>query len=244
MDFTHFLNGMISGMFGVTISHPIDTIKTSIQDNKKIKYTPKFLYRGIVPALSGVGMEKAIVFGSYINTKKYLEDNGFNKRFITPISGLVSGTSAALIVTPVERLKILSQTGHKLTLDSFYPTSLYRGLSATFTREIPGFAIYFTTYNYLKDKYYRDTIPLHMSFLFGGISGAVSWFGIYPQDIVKTRMQAHNNSNSKFKTTVINIYKEGGIKNFFKGFHYALLRAVPLHAGTFMMMEVLNKMHK
>lgn len=240
MDFQHFVNGAVSGMFGIMLSHPIDTIKTSIQDNKKVKYNVRFLYRGILPALSGVGMEKAIVFGTYVNTKKYLQKKDFNKRYINFLSGLASGTSAAFIVTPVERLKILSQTGHKLSVTDFNPFSLYRGISATFTREIPGFAIYFSTYNYLKNNFCEENIPLHMSFLFGGISGAVSWFGIYPQDIVKTRMQAHNNSNSTFTTTVKNIYNEGGILRFFKGFHLALLRAVPLHAGTFMMMEIMN----
>jgi solute carrier family 25 (mitochondrial carnitine/acylcarnitine transporter), member 20/29 len=240
MDFTQFLNGAISGMFGISISHPIDTIKTSIQDNKNIKYNMRFLYRGVLPALSGVGMEKAIVFGTYVNTKHYLEEKNFNKKYINFLSGLASGTSAAFIVTPVERLKILSQTGHKITIKDIHPFSLYRGISATFTREIPGFAIYFSTYNYLKNKYYQDNIPLQMSFVFGGLSGAISWFGIYPQDIIKTRMQAHNISNNTFIGTATDIYKNGGIPAFFKGFRFALLRAIPLHAGTFMMMELLN----
>ena len=243
MDFTQFLNGAVSGMFGIMLSHPIDTIKTSIQDNKKVKYHVRFLYRGILPALSGVGMEKLL----YLVHMLILNNIYYRKILIKDInflSGLASGTSAAFIVTPVERLKILSQTVHKLSVNDFSPFSLYRGISATFTREIPGFAIYFSTYNYLKNKFYQEEIPLHMSFLFGGISGAVSWFGIYPQDIVKTRMQAHNNSNSTFTSTVKNIYKEGGVMRFFKGFHLALLRAIPLHAGTFMMMEVMNKINK
>lgn len=36
MDIKQFFNGAISGMFGIMISHPIDTIKTSIQDKKKL----------------------------------------------------------------------------------------------------------------------------------------------------------------------------------------------------------------
>lgn len=33
------------------------------------------------------------------------------------------------------------------------------------------------------------------------------------------------------------IYREGGVRGLYRGFNLALLRAVPLHAGTFMTME-------
>lgn len=242
MDLNYFVNGSISGMFGVIISHPIDTIKTSIQDRKPIKYNPKFLYRGIFPALYGIGLEKAIVFGSYNNAMKYLSHK-IDKKYAIPLSGLTAGLSASLVVTPVERLKILSQTGQKINIKSFYPKSLFKGITATFTREMPGFSIYFTTYNYLKNKYYFDkNISLPVSFLFGGISGMVSWFGIYPQDVIKTRIQSIHTKTS-FMTMAKIIFNEQGIKGFFKGMHLALLRAIPLHAGTFMMMEIMNKIN-
>lgn len=241
MDYKHFINGSISGMFGVILSHPIDTIKTSIQDNKKVNLNARYLYRGILPALSGVGLEKAVVFGFYNNSYYYCSKY-FNDFYAIPISGLMSGIGASLVVTPVERLKILSQTGHKLELKYFHPSSLYRGITATFTREVPGFAIYFSNYNYWKNKLYGDSIPLHMSFLLGGLSGALSWLFIYPQDVVKTRMQAHNHTNNSFLNTVSTLYKEGGYRVFVKGFHFALLRAIPLHAGTFMMMEVMSQL--
>lgn len=127
MDFQHFINGAISGMFGIMLSHPIDTIKTSIQNNKKVKYNVRFLYRGILTALLGVGMEKAIVFGTYVNTKQYLQQKDFDKRYINFLLGLASGTSAAFIVTPVERLKILSQTGHTLSVNDFSPFHFIEG---------------------------------------------------------------------------------------------------------------------
>jgi solute carrier family 25 carnitine/acylcarnitine transporter 20/29 len=239
-EFKEFLKGAVSGMFGVLISHPFDTIKTSIQDNKKIVYNFNSLYRGVLPALSGVGLEKAFVFGTYMNTKKYLSTEIENNYLVTSLSGGISGLTASLIVTPVERLKILAQTGNKITKTDLCPKKLYRGISATTTREIPGFAIYFTTYEYLKNTYYGNNIPLHMSFLFGALSGGLSWCGIYPQDVVKTRMQA-STEKVRFREMVSKLYNEGGVKIFFKGFHFALIRAVPLHAGTFMMMEFLNR---
>ena len=240
----HFINGAISGSFGVLISHPIDTAKTCLQTKQTLPRVPSALYRGILPAISGVGFEKAIVFGTYNNTYTFLQNNNVNTNLLNPISGAMSGLMASFIVTPTERLKILAQSGKNVKLMDIKLTNLYRGITATFTRETPGFAIYFTVYNILKDNYIKkhNELPIYMSFLYGGIAGGSSWFGIYPQDVIKTRMQTQTgNEKMSFMKTVSNIYSDGGIRPFFKGFHFALMRAIPLHAGTFMMMEIMQK---
>lgn len=87
-DLRFFTNGALSGMCGLIISHPFDTIKTSIQTNKHIKYNIKTLYHGVIPPLLGVGLEKAIVFGSYNFSYKYT-----NSIFL---SGCLAGISAKI----------------------------------------------------------------------------------------------------------------------------------------------------
>jgi hypothetical protein len=248
-ELTHFANGAVSGMFGVVISHPIDTIKTNVQDKKPISCKPRHLYRGVGSALAGVGLEKAIVFGTYLNTKNYLDQHSEYKILNIATAGALSGLAASLVVTPAERLKILAQTRQKITIKELSPKSMFRGMSATFSREVPGFAIYMSTYEFLKTKHETKSqkiIPLQYSFLYGGLSGATAWSGIYPQDVVKTRMQANidPNLNTSFKQTAAIIYKEGGLKVFYKGFHLALLRAIPFHSGTFMMMEIMRRYNK
>jgi len=234
-----YFKGCLSGMFGVALSHPIDTIKTSNQSGIKIKYSFRSLYKGITPPLIGVGLEKAMVFGTY----QYLRKNDFN----VPISGAISGFVATFIVTPYERLKILKQTSQKSNV-FINPTFLYKGFSATFTREVPGFAIYFSTYHTLKD-YYLDRVNGEinklspgLSFLFGGLAGSMAWLFIYPQDRIKTIIQSSTNDNKQinFGTIIKNTYKNGGLKSFYSGFGFAISRAVLLHAGTFMMFELLN----
>lgn len=248
----NFFNGAVSGMFGVLISHPIDTIKTNIQNGTKasnIKYNPKILYRGLFPALSGVGFEKAVVFGTFENTKNYLNSNYcsgdeilYKNNLIIGLSGGLSGLTASAIVAPYERLKILSQSGTKLRLSHIHPNIMFKGLSATTMREIPGFSIYFLTYENLKRISQSDG-ELGSSFIYGGLSGGLAWAFIYPQDVIKTRIQSSNHIVS-----VINVasklYKDGGIRGFYKGFHLALIRAVPLHSGTFMMMEIMKKFNQ
>jgi solute carrier family 25 carnitine/acylcarnitine transporter 20/29 len=243
----HFLNGAVSGSVGVILSHPIDTIKSNVQDNKRVNLSLRSLYRGVVPAVTGVGFEKALVFGTYENSKKILDKYNSNERINIVISGLISGLSASIIVTPVERIKILRQTGANLSLQHFRPVALYQGLSATFTREVPGFGIYFSVYNHLKKSHMdldqtKEFLPISAAFVYGGISGATAWAGIYPQDVIKTRMQAQVSQDKiRFTQTVSQIYRDAGLRGFFRGFHLALFRAVPLHAGTFATMEVMRR---
>ena len=93
----YYLKGCISGMSGIILSHPVDTIKTAIQTNNNSMniYNIKNLYKGIISPLIGVGFEKAIVFGTYNYCKNnYCKNNIFN----IPISGAISGLTASLIV--------------------------------------------------------------------------------------------------------------------------------------------------
>ncbi|ARF09727.1 mitochondrial carrier protein [Indivirus ILV1] len=243
-SFRSFLNGAFGGTVGITISHPFDTIKTCIQDNKPVKLGIRSLYNGFLPPLIGVGFEKAIVFGVYTNTYTYIEKYSNNTILNNTISGGLSGLMASLIVTPVERIKILLQTNQKVNINQLTPKYLFKGLSATFTRETPGFAIYFNIYEGFKKYFYTNKnqeIPVFSSFIFGGLSGSAAWIFIYPQDCIKTRMQANINCTKSFSQVVKEIYNDGGFKIFYRGFHYALMRAIPLHAGTFMTFEYLKK---
>jgi solute carrier family 25 carnitine/acylcarnitine transporter 20/29 len=249
----YYLKGCLSGMSGIILSHPIDTIKTNYQNqnqnqnlkscNKlKFNYSIKNLYKGISSPLLGVGIEKAIVFGTY----NYFKSLDFN----IPISGAFSGFAASVIVSPYERIKILKQTNQEVNFKMcLKPSFLFKGLSATFTREVPGFAIYFSTYETLKDKFFTSRnkeITIPYSFLFGGLSGSIAWIFIYPQDRIKTILQSSKTSNSNKNVSILkeiikNTYKMGGLRHFYNGFSFAIMRAILLHSGTFATMEFLNK---
>jgi solute carrier family 25 carnitine/acylcarnitine transporter 20/29 len=188
-----------------------------------------------------------MVFGTY----NYLKNQ---QNYSVAISGGISGFIASAIVSPYERIKILTQTNKKITKEILKPSYLFKGLSATFTREIPGFAIYFSTYEYLKNKFYTEKnkeITIYSSFIFGGISGSTAWLFIYPQDRIKTIIQSSdNNQKLDIKSIIKKTYEVGeisnlkntnsvnhiiyGIKHFYSGFSFAILRAIFLHSGTFL----------
>ena len=238
---TKYINGGLSGMCGILLSHPFDTIKTHIQTGHKLNtFKPSFsnFYRGMSAPLLGVGIEKAIVFGTY----NYI----YSKTENIPLSGAISGLTASLIVTPYERIKILKQNSQVISFKDLNIRFLYKGFTPTFFREMPGFAIYFTTYEYFKYNTftkYNKKIDYSSSFLYGGLSGLTAWIFIYPQDRIKTILQsASGTTNSVSIKHIINtIYNSGGLKQFYSGFSWAAGRAMLLHSGTFCMMEYLNE---
>jgi solute carrier family 25 carnitine/acylcarnitine transporter 20/29 len=245
--YKNFQYGLISGLTAIIVSHPIDTIKTNIQESKKITYNIKNLYKGLSAPLIGVGLEKSIVFGVFETSIQYTKSD--------VISGALSGLLVSFIVSPFERIKILFQTNQgnwNFIRNNLNIKFLFQGLSATFYRETPGFAIYFSTYNFLKDN--RNFIPnllnksvqsnqigLLESFCYGAISGSTAWIFIYPQDRIKTHIQAISDRNIGFASGFKEILSIGGYKGLYKGFSYALMRAIPLHATAFMSMEFCKK---
>lgn len=226
-------SGGFSGMIGVTLSHPFDTMKIYLQDVLRPPRDLRLLYRGLLPPFLGVGFEKSIVFGTYKNTTKFLRDRQFSKTSSSLIAGGISGFSASFIVTPAERIKILLQSGKKICSLQ----TIYKGFSVTLTREIPGFAIYFTTYEHL----YDNKMGLLPSFLCGSFSGVVSWIFIYPQDLIKTRIQS-NLVGSSYMYHVKDIYYQKGFCGFYRGFHFAMMRAIPFHGATFFTFELIEQL--
>jgi len=230
-----FINGSLGGLCGVILSHPIDTIKTRIQigSSPNIKSAIKMgkFYSGIKPPLLGIPLEKSIVFGFYNLAK----ENGLNNFF----SGIIGGFMSTLIVTPVEYFKVNLQNKNVIDFKNIKINNIYKGFIPTVFRETPGFGIYFTTYNYLNNNYNSNN-SLIKNFTYGGLSGLMAWIFIYPSDLIKTKMQDVNN-NLKLNEIILDVYKKNGLKGFYKGFHFAAARAIPLHAGVFLGYELSKK---
>lgn len=256
-----YISGAFGGCLGILLSHPFDTIRIRIQSNnhysgildciKKSYYNNgiKSFYKGITPPIIGMAIEKSIVFGTYNYMNKYHNFNHFN-------SGLIAGFLCSIIVTPVEKIKINLQDIKKhnnslSVIKDIYKNhgllGFYKGWSITLFREIPGFGLYFSFYNFLEKKTINITNKKPNNFqvaLYGGLSGAFAWVFIYPPDIIKTHMQNMSIQN-KYKNTfhcISTLYKQNGIRTFYKGFNTAILRAIPLHAGVFLGFNICNNM--
>ncbi|OAE34606.1 hypothetical protein AXG93_167s1170 [Marchantia polymorpha subsp. ruderalis] len=82
---------------------------------------------------------------------------------------------------------------------------LFKGMTPTLMREVPGNAAMFGTYEATKQLIAggKDTSQLGRGsqLTAGGVAGAVFWMSVYPADVIKSVIQVDDHRNPKYKGT-------------------------------------------
>ncbi|KAK9324235.1 mitochondrial carrier domain-containing protein [Lipomyces orientalis] len=220
------------------------------------------VYRGVSPPLLGVTPMFAISFWGYDLGKRIV-------RSVTPVApsgdlsiaqisaaGFFSAIPMTLVAAPFERIKVLLQiqgqsgenkySGPLDVVKKLYMEggirSLMRGSLATVCRDGPGSAIYFATYEYLKEHLTPagSSMSLGAISFAGGMSGVAMWLTIFPIDTIKSQLQS-SETHTNIARVTSSIYKAGGVKAFFPGLGPALARSFPANAATFVGVELAHK---
>ena len=117
---------------------------------------------------------------------------------------------------------------------------IYRGLSATFLRDLFGHSCYFLTYEYIKQRFSylnREKLPISI-LLAGGMAGICSWSISIPIDSLKSRLQIA--PIGKYPRGIRDVFvevakKEGGVfvgaRSLYRGLPPTLLRSFPANAA-------------
>jgi len=203
-----------AGVAQMVVGHPIDTIKTLIQNKSPWKsMTLKGYYRGYqAPFVLSLGFN-GIIFPAH--------DYFYRKTRSHALSGGVSGAVVAPMVYASEVLKIAQQTGMK---DKYKAFRTMNGFGSMFARETIALSIYFSSFHFFKDNGYN-------SFVSGGASGFLNWGLTYPFDVIKTRQIAQGIS-------IKEAIKQG---EFHRGLGYTLLRAVLVNSCIFHTYDTTNQ---
>ncbi|EDO17302.1 hypothetical protein Kpol_1062p9 [Vanderwaltozyma polyspora DSM 70294] len=274
------INGSIAGCFGKIIEYPFDTIKVRLQTQGShlfpttwscIKYTfknegiKKGFFQGISSPLVGAAMENAVLFLSYNQCAKMLDNQTYIPE-VTPltkiiISGAFAGSCASFVLTPVELVKCKLQIANiqnnsssllkptrilptiKNTLTQNGVFGLWQGQSGTFIRESIGGVAWFATYELMKDflKYQRhDKENKTWELLLSGASAGLAFNAtIFPVDTVKSVMQTEHLG---LKSSISLVLKRQGFAGFYRGLAITLIRAAPANATVFYTYETLSSM--
>lgn len=219
------------------------------------------LFRGLGPQLVGIAPEKAL---------KLTVNNYLRARFKDPSTGNVSvsreifaGVLTAfiqmLITNPYEAVKIrlqLQENGKQKSalelVKSLGLKGMYRGYEWTLLRDVPFNAIYFTLYNVLKTEFIKhkskkcgaNTNLSAKELLFAGcVSGTVASAITTPADCIKTCVQSGSQefANVGVLGAARIIYKQNGMRGFFRGVIPRILIISPLFGITFMCFETFQK---
>jgi solute carrier family 25 citrate transporter 1 len=238
--------GAVAGFVETTICHPLDTIKTRIQNRKgpsrsfastlqKIYTKEGFVgfYRGLGIVYTGVVPKNAIRFGAY---------EAYSPHMPIFMAGILAGaTEAVVVVNPMDVLKVRLQAQFHSLRDPSLPSStlwamlkqegwgvLFRGMGMTVLRQGINQGSNFTLFHWLRQ--HTDW----GSFVCGCCSGAVGPVINNPLDVIKTRLQA---SASTRIQVVSEIYRQSGWRGFYLGLGARLLRIVPGQGITFLVYD-------
>ena len=228
------------------------------------------LYAGTVPSLAANIAENSILFAAYGACQKLVaqscnyekvEDLGV---VANGFSGFLAAFWSSLALCPTELVKCKLQalresytargkdpprTGpYQLTrsiLRSEGLPGLFRGLTATFTREMPGYFFFFLAYELSRDLLRnegqtKDDIGAVKTVVSGGIAGVTLWTLIFPADVVKSRLQVSGSTTPMLKM-MADIYAKEGLLALYNGLGPSLLRTFPATGALFLAYETSKK---
>lgn len=113
-----------------------------------------------------------------------------------------------------------------------------QGFWLTGLRDGPGFAMYIVSYEYLCNLCKAPgqvQASIYHQFWAGGVAGTLSWWINMPVDILKSKIQADDMSNPKYRGVfhcMRHTYATEGLRAFWRGLPAVSLRAFPMNAIT------------
>ena len=227
----------LSGIIEVSVSHPIDTLKTKTQQLMFANKTATFrtsiheiysiggfagFYKGYQPRVIGIMPMRLIYWGTMSYMNEYVKAPQFTyiEKIILP--GLFTGLIQSLVDNPIEVMKTRLMTGAAGTIPSLQ--SLSKGIFPTTLRNIV-FAIPVSACVYE----FGQKHP----FLAGACGGLIGSIISQPLDVIKTEMQRHKvGEMDKSAMSILNEIIRQRMSNLFSGLKMrALLSVVNMGVG-------------
>ena len=122
---------------------------------------------------------------------------------------------------------------------------MFRGLTATFTREMPGYFFFFFAYEASRGLLAspgqsKDDIGPLKTVISGGVAGVTLWTIIFPADVVKSRLQVTGDT-TPMVVMMRQIYKHEGLMALYNGLGPTVIRTFPATGALFLMYEYSKK---
>ncbi|KAG6360843.1 hypothetical protein INS49_011910 [Diaporthe citri] len=180
-------------------------------------------------------------------------------------SGAFAGVANTVLSSPIEHVRIRLQTQphgagrlysgpldcvRKLTAapGGGVLGGVYRGSAVTILREAQAYGVWFLSFEWLmardaaRNGVDRKDIPAYKVAFYGGLAGEALWLSSYPFDVVKSKMQTDGFGKDKvyrnMRDCFAQTWRKEGMGGFWRGLGPTLLRAMPVSAGTFAVVEL------
>ena len=268
---TSLLAGSIAGAVGVGIAFPLDTIKTKQQVNCKAGSRSRVDYvlspsgevsivavseRSLLSTVGDIwksdgfegfygGVQTTMIGQAIIKATAFSVNNAaLQAHYELVYAAAIAGLVTAFLAVPIDRIKVLMQTGSFETeYDCFKSVIdreglkglLFTGLVPTLFREVPAYTLYFFLYAALMSSA-SETLGSIAPAVSGALAGAACVIPVHPVDVVKTIVQ---HSAAEWQDVVADIYEGQGFEGFWEGLLPRMGRAAINHSVTFAMYDYL-----
>eukprot|EP00096_Caligus_rogercresseyi_P007217 TRINITY_DN25018_c0_g1_i1.p1 TRINITY_DN25018_c0_g1~~TRINITY_DN25018_c0_g1_i1.p1 ORF type:complete len:296 (+),score=52.16 TRINITY_DN25018_c0_g1_i1:175-1062(+) len=228
------------------------------------------LYAGTVPSLAANVAENSVLFAAYGVCQKLVADSS-GLRKVDELSTVQNGFAGFLaafwssfVLCPTELVKCRLQALREVhTLKGLDPPKagpfsitrtilktdgvpgLFRGLTPTFMREMPGYFAFFYAYELCRDLLKpegksKDEIGPAKTIVAGGIAGMTLWTLIFPADVIKSRLQVSGATTPMYRMAM-DIYRKEGLLALYNGLLPTLIRTFPASGVLFLTYEYSKK---
>ncbi|MFH4982767.1 hypothetical protein AB6A40_009476 [Gnathostoma spinigerum] len=165
------------------------------------------------------------------------DDKRINHVASSVIFGSVSGFVSTVLLQPLDRLKTLSQqdTVHRsnvfkrcqLVINENGVTGLWRGLTPSLLRVVPGVALYFGLYELGRSCLPQNSNVYLSNFALGAISRTLAGSLLMPATVIKTRFESTYYQDRSVLSAARDIVRQNGLKGLFKGIVPTIMRDAP-----------------
>lgn len=240
---------------------------TSIYKNEG----PAAFYKGTLTPLLGIGACVSVQFGAFHQARRWFESRSANPGAPLTYpqyfaSGAFAGIANSVLSSPIEHVRIRLQTQphgagklyngpldcvRKMGAQEGVLKGVYRGSGVTVWREAFAYGFWFLSFEYMmqadarRNGVDRRDIPSYKVAAYGGVAGEALWLGSYPFDVVKSKMQTDGFGEARryrsARDCFAQTFRAEGARGFWKGIAPTLLRAAPVSAGTFAVVELMMR---
>ncbi|XP_055374980.1 mitoferrin [Condylostylus longicornis] len=118
-----------------------------------------------------------------------------------------------------------------------------RGVTAVVAGAGPAHAFYFATYEFTKESMTKFTTNNHFNYIFSAVTATLIHDGISnPTEVIKQRMQMYNSPYKSVIQCMRGVYKNEGIKAFYRSYTTQLVMNLPHQSIHFMTYEFFQNM--